>query len=342
MATHPKTAVVRTRIAGGMDQGRRPDIEEDLTKTYHVQWSYLREIPLSQFNAAKSRHNQARHEAIDDKVVATYAGAMKHGDRFPPVIAYKPAATSDYILIDGNHRLAAASVAELATLAVYEVDFETDPRTIALMTFALNTKHGMPTTESERVTQAVYLVENGTNLSMAAAALVLPERLLKAALMRGTADARADAVGFPRNKWDTMGQTVKNKLSTIHTDEGFHDATELAYAARLTYIEIQELISAVNSTRSGTKQRAIIKNLKDAYQDRIQGTAGGLMSTALQRRANPKRRASLAVGQALALPEDPKVIADTYAQPERADAAKKFAEAAVRFQGVADALLSMT
>ena len=339
-ATRKPSPVRITRA--GMDQGRRPDIEDDLSNLYHVQWTYLPSVDLGEIDTEKSRHNQARFEAIDEKVVATYAEAMKRDEHFPPLIVYRPTPTGDFIIIDGNHRQAAAMAAGRAKTAIYEVDPKTDPKTIALMTFACNTKHGMPTSETERITQAVYLYDNGASLHMAAAAVNIPERHLKKALERAKADARADEVGFPRNKWETIGATIRARLSAIPTDEVFLRATKLAYAANLSFEEIQELVSMVNATKSATKQMAAVKDMEAVHQDAIQAVAGGVLGTAEKRKMNPKARATLAAGQALALPDDPKVIASAYAQPERAEAAKRFMEAAVRFQRLSDYLTEMS
>ena len=97
-----KASPVRISHAGGMDVGRRPDIEDDLTNVYHVTWTYLPRVKLSEIDTEKSRHNQARFEPIDEKVVATYVEAMKRDEHFPPLIVYRPSKGSGYVIIDGE------------------------------------------------------------------------------------------------------------------------------------------------------------------------------------------------------------------------------------------------
>lgn len=321
--------------------GRRPDVEKELTEKYHVKWSYLPQVPIASFDLDKSLHNQARFEAIDEKTVESYTEAVKRGDAFPAVLAYRPSPRARLVMIDGNHRLSAHIRAE-KPVDVYEVDRSTDARTIALMTFAFNTRHGRPTTEAERVTQAQYLVENGASIDHAAAAVSIAPRVLKRALARSAADQRADEVGLRRNEWDSLNATVKSRLKDIATDEGFGDAAKLAYAAKLDANEVFELVALLNSTKSGTRQRAIVKQQREMHSDRIQAAAGGLLGTADRKALGPKQRLNMALGQALALPDDDDVIVKTYAVAERAAAAKRLKETSDRLARLATALAKAT
>lgn len=329
----------REKKVDAAEGGRRPDIEKELTEKYAVDWLYRPAVPLSQFDVEKSLHNQARFEPVDEKTVELYAEAVRRGDDFPAVLAYKPTARGRLVMIDGNHRLSAHIRAD-RPVNVYEVDRKTDPRTVALMTFAFNTRHGRPTTEAERLSQAIYLVDNGSSMDHAAAAVSIPVKHLKRAMARSAADTRADEVGLRRNEWDSLGATVKARLSNIATDEGFGDAAKLAFAAKLDANEVFELVALVNTTRSGQRQRAIVSKQRELHKERIQAAAGGLLGTADRRALGPKQRLNMALGQAFALPEDDAQIVSMYAAPERNDAAKRIMEASERLARIASALSS--
>lgn len=320
-----------------LDKARRPDIESELSEKYGVKWAFLDAVPTSQFDYDRSMHNQARFEAVDEKTVELYTEAVKRGDVFPAVIAYRPSARGRFVMIDGNHRLSAHVRAE-QPLAVYEIDRSTNPRTIALMTFAFNTRHGRPTSEQERVTQAVYLVENGASIDAAASAVSIAPRVLKKAMARSAADARADEVGLKRNEWDTLAATTKSRLVNISTDEGFHDAALLTYAAKLDAQEVFELVALLNATKSGTKQREIVKQQREMHSERIHAAAGGVLTTADRRALGPKQRLGMSLGQVLALPEDDKAIVSAFAAAERADAAKRLLSASERLARLAKAM----
>ncbi|GAB3080822.1 hypothetical protein GCM10027053_51530 [Intrasporangium mesophilum] len=320
-----------------VETGRRPDIERELSERYAVEWEFRPAVPIASFDQDKSLHNQARFEALDEKTVELYTEAVKRGDEFPAVIAYRPSPRARLVMIDGNHRLSAHIRAE-KPVDVYEVDRDTDRRAIALMTYSFNTRHGRPTSETERLSQAAYLVDNGSSIAHAAAAVSIPVAHLKRHLTRVSADTRADEVGLKRNEWDALNATVRSRLSQIYTDEGFADAAKLAFAARLDADEVFELVALLNSTKSGARQRAIVTKHREMMRERIQAAAGGALGTAPRKAQGPKQRLSMALGQALALPEDDQAIVGAYAQSERKDAARHIREVVERLTRLAVAL----
>lgn len=325
-------------MASNATKGRRPDIEQELNETYHVGWKYVAGVNTSEFDIEKSQANQARFEAIDEAVVAQYVEGVERGDPFPAVIAYRPRARSKLVIIDGNHRLAAHAAAQ-APISVYEIEQGTRAQVIAVMTFAFNTKHGKPTSEDERVEQALYLINSGASIDEASAQVNVPSRLVKRAIAKSKGDVRADEVGLDRRKWDMISQSGKNRLLNISTDEGFKDAAELAYAASLDATEIFELVGLLNSSRSATKHRQIIKTQADIHRDRIQLGGGGVIgSTAVRKGMTPRGRVSMALGQINAWPNDLKALARTYADGERTDQASMLMQASDKLKQLALAL----
>ena len=240
-------------------------------------------------------------------------------------------------MLDGNHRLS-AHIRAGKPVDVYEVHRDTDRRAVALMTYSFNTRHGRPTSESERLQQATYLVDNGSSIAHAAAAVSIPIAHLKRHLTRQSADARADEVGLKRNEWEALNATVRGRLVNIATDEGFADAAKLAFAARLDSDEVFELCSLLGTTKSGNRQRAIVAKQRELMRERIQAAAGGTLGTAGRRPQGPRQRLHMALGQANALPEDDSVIVNMYAAGERKDAAKHIREVSERLGRLAEAL----
>jgi len=318
--------------------GRRPDIEKELSEKYHVKFTYRESVPLDQFDKKRSLHNQARFEAINEDTVATYAEAVGRGDDFPAVLAYRPTARGRLVMVDGNHRYGGFEKAGQQGIPTYEIHRDTDRATIALLTFSMNTRHGKPTTEAERIQQAIYLIEAGASNAAAAAAVNLAPRVLTRALAARKADQRADEVGLKRTEWDALGQTVKSRLLNISTDEGFRTAAELAYQAKLDANQVFDLVQLLNATKSSKKQLDILKQQRDIYQDRIQAKGGGVLGTASRRKMTPKARVATALSMTLAIPEADEAILQGYAEPERKDAAANMRKAAERMSHLADLL----
>lgn len=298
---------------------RRPDIESDLTEKYHVGWEYLENVPTKQFDIEASLTNQARFEALDEGTVEQYVESVQRGDLFPAVIAYRRRKGGKLVIVDGNHRLVAHDRAE-AAISVYEVASGTLPQTIMLMTYAFNTRHGRPTSEAERVEQALYLVDNGATPKVAAESVNVTEAKVKREVSRRKAEARAREVGVDLREWDSLTLASKGRLLTVSTDEGLKDAVHLARAASLGVDEVFALVSDMNTTKSATRQRAIVRAKSQELQERIQAGAGGILDAKSNRRSvTPKARIGMVLGQIAALPEDVIAIARTYASAERKD-----------------------
>lgn len=319
------------------EKGRRPDIETELSDHFHVEFTYLSGVPTSDFDIDKSLHNQARFVAVDEATALVYQEGVERGDPFPAVIAYRPGrgVNAKLVTIDGNHRLVSHDRAG-QPIDVYEVDRGTKAQTIALMTFAFNTRHGRPTSEDERVTQAIYLIDNGASSEAAAAAVNVPMRILKKAINKANADRRANEVGIDMREWENLGQSTRARLLNVSTDEGFQDASHLAYAAGLGAEEVFDLVTMLNTSKSGTKQRALVKSETSRFAERIQDNAAGTLTTNKTGRSiTPRARLGMVLGQIMALPEDNDLVARAFSEGERTAEAKRVDEASSRLRAIA-------
>lgn len=255
---------------------QREDIELWMTEEKGVQWIFRSDVPISQFDLDKSLRNQARiNQVLNPERLETYTEAMRRGDRFPAVIAYKQ--DGKYVAIDGNHRLQAAKDANLP-VSVYELAKETKPQVIIQMTYEANAKHGLPNSVEDRQLHAVFLIRSGaTSQENAAAALNLSRTQVQRAWAKAKADDRAHDVGLLPRQWDSFPAAAKARLGAIRTDEGFAALTDLAWRAQLNTEEIDKHVVELNRSRSAVEQKKAVDRLKTVYRDRIQSTAGGLV-----------------------------------------------------------------
>ena len=324
-----------------VDTNRRPDIESYLDGK-GVKWRYLSEVKIDEIDLEKSLRNQARiKQKVDEEVITRYVEAMERGDVFPPIIFARGgrSASAKFVNIDGNHRVISKKKAgdEVYTYGAYEV-YDADPQVIVMMTFEANTKHGLPTSEEERVHQAIWLIDNGATKKAAAQAVNVPEKAINKLWNKVIADRRADEVGILRSHWDHLSQSIKNRLNTVATDEGFAALVELTYKAKLDWDEVNTFVSDINGSKSGNKQKAMVANWTQMLQDRIAANLGGGLTNASRRGATPLQRYRMTLGAVLTLPEDVNGLASQFAPQERSEAAQRAREAAKRFTALAKAL----
>jgi hypothetical protein len=324
-----------------VDTNRRPDIESYLDGK-GVKWRYLSEVKIDEIDLEKSLRNQARiKQKVDEEVITRYVEAMERGDVFPPIVFARGgrSASAKFVNIDGNHRVISKKKAgdEVYTYGAYEV-YDADPQVIVMMTFEANTKHGLPTSEEERVHQAIWLIDNGATKKAAAQAVNVPEKAINKLWNKVVADRRADEVGILRSHWDHLSQSIKNRLNTVQTDEGFMALVELVYKAKLDWDEVNTFVNEINGTRSGTKQKAMVTNWTEVLKDRIQANLGGGLTNASRRGATPLQRYRMTLGAVLGLPDDVNSLASQFAPQERSEAAQRAREAAKRFTALARAL----
>lgn len=318
--------------------GKRPDIEADLRDKYAVEFLYMSNVNTDDFDVERSQANQARFEPIDQATVDLYQEGVGRGDAFPAVLAYRPGrgARPKLVVVDGNHRLM-AHIGAGRPINVYEIDRRTKAATIVAMTFAFNTKHGRPTTEEERVSQALYLVANGATQENAAAIVSVPLRILKRAVGAAKSDARAAETNVDPREWESLPKAVRHKLNGVSTDEGFAAASHLAFQAGLVSDEVAELVGTLNTSRNAAKQKAHVRAETDRYRERIQISGGGLTtgSGRTKRHSSPRTQFAMVIGQIAALPDDIAGLANTFAAAERHEAASRAEDASQRLHKLA-------
>lgn len=330
MALRSRTQEVAAEVGGDAR------IEDDLTKK-GVTWIWHEKAQPEDFDADKSLRNQARDEQVDPKQVELYAEAMKRGDVFPPVIAYRDGRNRPLVIVDGNHRLQAAIKAK-KPIKCYDIT-GADPAVITLLTFEQNTKHGKPTSEAERIRQGLYLMSAaGATMNAAAAAVNLPVATLKRASQKAGTDQRFLDNNVAPLTVEKLAESVKWRLAMISTDEGFVAATDLAVAAKLSVDQVFDLVTRVNEVKSSAKQEALVADIRADYLDQVQESGGGVLGTSQKRVMGPRTRVGLALTNVMALPDDLEQVARQWAGPERDEQAKKMRAAAKRLNELARVL----
>lgn len=324
------TSTRRTAAAG-----RRPDIEKWLTDR-GFSWEYRARMPLEEFDWEKSLRNQARlGNPLEDDVVERYKAALSNGDLFPGILAAEPK-KGGLLIADGNHRYAAHLAAKRAIDAY--VIMNATPQAITMLTFEANTKHGLPTSESERIHHALWLVDNGMTADDAAKRLGLKVHLLRSAANLNEAGRRADDAGIVRTDWDRLSTAAMLRLHQISTDEGFTEMAKLAISAKLSAADINAGVSEMAQLRSSRKQVEYVKALRDVYAERLQTGAVNSTKPHGRQARTPRQSLAMVLGQVSTLPSAA-TITERFTDDDKTEFASRVDEALERLTQIRKALV---
>ncbi len=326
----------------GALSGRSERVERKLDE-YGAKWTYREKVPVTEFDVQAGLRNQARMgKPLRDDVVTRYREGMKAGQKFPAVVACRKKG-GDRLLVsaDGNHRIVVAQ--ELGkTLDVYELDPETPTTTLMRLTYALNADHGLPTSDEDRIQQALHLIEIGLSARDAAHELVLPVTRVEAERRKADANARVVEMGVNIRDWEALQPAKRVALSTITTDEGLAGAIKLARQAGLSMEGdngIKDLVRDMNKSRSVAKQNEVLRTYREIHQDVIANGGAALRKTTGKRESSPRSILARSIGTLRTLPA-PELVAARYTEIERPDAIKAVNETIETLQAVRDALLN--
>jgi hypothetical protein len=134
---------------------------EQMLKDIGIRFVLRKAIPIKQLKIKDSLNNNARMaDALCGDQVEMYSYYMSRGFSFPAIVL-----KSDYLILAGNQRRAAAQEAGRTTIDAYVIDPSTPQAKLDDFVRRDNIKHGIPLTEEEKIQTCVWLSqEHGTPL----------------------------------------------------------------------------------------------------------------------------------------------------------------------------------
>lgn len=230
-------------------------------------------VAIDKIDYRRSLKNQARIQPLDESLVAVYAEAMQDGAKFPPIVLADDGKGAGMLVVDGNHRLAAAQLVGKTEVDAYVISNGT-PRQITVMTFDANTKHGLPSSPEERRQHAVFLVETaGITAKDAARMLSVPTRELTLDLALLRADRRLASLGVDR--WQALSRSSKIRLENIRSDVVFASTAQLAIQSKMGIQALTNLVTEINDQRTEAEALAVVEAERARQNDTIAATVGG-------------------------------------------------------------------
>ncbi len=316
-----------------MDEGRDPQAEQFLRQR-HVKFDLISQVSIANIDVEGSLHNQARlGQPLNDENVRKIAEALRSGVRTPPIWV-KRKADGQYLVLDGNHRVA-AHAAEGLPIDVYECEGRDE--TLTLIMYEANTRHGLPTNEVDRTAAAMFLVDAGFGIKEAAEKMLVAVAAVRKEVAKQEADRRAAKVQMDPRVWRTLPESSRTKLIQLRTDEAFEAATLVVVEANMRTEAVTKFVTELNRESSIATQLQMIAAKREELQPDI---ADAVIDGADGRKAarSPKARLNMVTGQLRTL-GDPQVVAASIPVPERDGVVQKLTEARAWLAQLEEALV---
>lgn len=314
----------RSRVRAS-SASRNPQLESMLTER-GFSWDYREGVAIDEIDHERSRHNQARlHKPIDGGTVERYTQALGNGEVFPAILVAETSSTAKLLIVDGNHRDEAHQRAEMKTIDCYVITGASS-QAITMLTFEANTRHGLPSSEADRLHQALYLMDNGISAEEAARRLGLKVGTLRTAANIAAVDRRADEVGLIRPRWDRLPVGTKTRLGQLSTDEGFGEMAKLAIDAGMKTDEVSSYVGQANALRSSKKQVEFVKALRATLSEALQVGSTADVTTRGRQTRTGRYLYRAALGQLAVLPA-PEAIVERMTEDDRSSFIEQTQEA---------------
>lgn len=228
---------------------------EALLKDEQVAWDFEPALPIAAIDVKKSLLNQARTaEALTPEIVDRYALAARRGADFPAIVVRREGPTQ-YVVLGGNHRVAAYRKLRRDVIEAYVVKSETKA-TIERVTWRLNYVEGRAPTMSEAIAHAIMLMlQHGLSREAAAAAVGVRATQVKSAYDREALRRRALKLGctIPRTK------DVLDAVRGVQSDTLFMALVAAANTSGMKEADVRDLRDAAVAAGDEPKGLEVIR-----------------------------------------------------------------------------------
>lgn len=256
------------------------------------------QIAMEMIDEKRSRLNQARKDPLVADSVERFAGAMKDGAVFPPIVVYPVA--GKVVIVDGNNRQAGARRAGQGFIAAYLIAETTPSELIQLMTVEANGRHGVTPDAQWRTRQALHLTTLGFTDAQAAKAASVTVQQLRTA--RGIQEADARARELRIGGFSDLPGTSRQALGVLRDQAVFYQAAKTAINTGMSIDDIRNMTREVKGCASEEDRLRVVTRIANDRSIEAQTKRG--TGQAANRVKSPKTALITGVGQLMSVKED--------------------------------------
>jgi ParB-like chromosome segregation protein Spo0J len=255
-------------------------ITESRLEREGVSYTFQAGLPLTAIDVQAGLRNQARLESpLDKQTVERYALAMIDGAQFPPVLLVaQPSGL--YLPVDGNHRLAGASEAELPAVDAYVLDVH-DKLVITRLIRTWNIGNGRQPSREDIIEQGLYLANNTPYSHKDIARMLgMKEGTFSAYVRARAVKERLFGISIPA---DAIPHATLNRLHQLKDDSVLGEVAKLTIRAGLSLDRIDGLLADLAKQRTEADRLAVVKSWWTLTKERQANTGGGRFTSVTKR-----------------------------------------------------------
>jgi len=221
-------------------------------------------IPFSKIDLKESGFNSARFEPVIPGLVSDYSQAMRNGDVFPRIVAYRK---GSYILTSGNQRslaikslIADGALAKDVVVEIYDLQ-TSDAMLIEAVTRSANVSHGGRATWEERKAHACKMVaEYGMATADAAKLFTLSQATINNQI---TSNKTRVALGESGINAASVPSSVLNTVARLDQDSSvFLKVGHLVAQHGPSGEQVKRYVDRIKKARSEDQRLGLVKKIE--------------------------------------------------------------------------------
>lgn len=254
-------------------------IFESKFRSHGIKFTYVDEFILRDTTIDRAVQVREAGTIAPGSRVDRYLQQMKAGAKFPPIVIR----ASDYALLDGNTRVAAATQLGLVTFPAYLVE-TTTARQARKLAGALNQNGAADLHEAEVRKVAIDAKNDGESDAWIAREFGVDYAKVRRWMAENDGQQHADRCGVT-DEFDSLTQNQKVAVSTVKRDEPFRSLVQAVAGHKPPAKELRDLIKAVEAAPTDTAAVESVQEAAAAWPERDPDDSGrreGKPSPALQ------------------------------------------------------------
>lgn len=214
-------------------------------REWNLSYEYVEDFPVKDVRSVDWTQVRSGGNVFDGDTVGEFRTHMAHGAVFPPIVLM------DNVLVDGNHRFAAAKGLKRKTIAAFTVKFNSVDLARAFAA-AINQTNGRRLTNDEAANIAVTMRAQGMGDEAVAREIGRSVGFVQSTMRRSEFRRRSDNLPEIRRIMEEKPLPAKaqEKLVQIKHEPVFAEAVKLVSEVKAQPKTVAEIVEAANSSKS--------------------------------------------------------------------------------------------